>query len=64
MNTQVVTRSFRLDLIATKLQKVMLLHVYFYNIQQCAYMYIVTNSFFFGGGGGGSSSCKFPFTFN
>ena len=49
MNIQVVTLSFLLGLIATKLQQVLLLHVYFNNIQQCAYMYIVTN-FFFGGG--------------
>ena len=62
MNIQVVTLSFLLGLIATKLQKVLLWHVYFNNIQQRAYMYIVTNSFF--GGGGESSSCKFPFTFN
>ena len=33
-----------------KIAKDTVLHTYF---QQCAYMYIVTNSFFWGGGGGG-----------
>ena len=62
MHIQTVTISFLLSLIATKLQKVLLLHVYFNNIQQCAYVYIVTNSFF--SGGGVYSSYTFSFTLN
>ena len=46
MNIKVVTL---LGLIFTKLQKVLLLHVYFNIIQQCAYMYIVTSSLVGGG---------------